>query len=546
MHSKTKFSHEPKLPITQLIILSICRFAEPVALTGVFPYLPEMIESFDVPRDQVAKWAGITSAVFSISQCLTAISWGRASDKYGRKPIILLAMTSAMTASLLFGFSRSLKWAIFARALSGASNGNVGILRTTVAEMVPQKSLQPRAFSILPLVWQIGSIIGPILGGALASPAKKLPQWFGKSTFFKTFPFLLPNLVNSVFFTLGILEGILFLRESLEAKKYKRDYGRDVGQWLKGLCLGQKRTRANSDDFGYNHANSKAGQMPESLAAPRYKDVFSQQSNLNLLAYCILALHSVTYDQLLPVFLHLPVDRDGVSLPFKFRGGFGLESGRIGVIFMYYGIFCMVTQFTVFPYFTQRLGALFCMRACTFVIPFAYFITPYTVLIPGSTMRQVAILSVMALKGLAGVFAFPCITILLTNSAKSLRLLGTLNGVATSLAAVARATGPYTAGLAFTWGIKAGYVIAAWWLLGIFAIIGHISTWFLIETEGFAPEGSLGSGESSDDILLDNRCAAHSTGSDANMTESVAINADSDDDSAIEDEPLLGKETRFN
>lgn len=81
MASSSRSQRVPKLPVAQLTILSICRFAEPVALTSVFPYLPEMIESFGIPRDEVAKWAGITSGVFSISQCLTAISWGRASDK---------------------------------------------------------------------------------------------------------------------------------------------------------------------------------------------------------------------------------------------------------------------------------------------------------------------------------------------------------------------------------------------------------------------------------------------------------------------------------
>jgi len=119
------------LPARQLAILSICRFAEPVALTSVFPYLPEMIESFHIPKNEVAKWAGITSAVFSMAQCVVSVSWGQASDRFGRKPIILICLTCAMSTSLLFGFSQSLTMAIIARALSGASNGNVGILRTT-------------------------------------------------------------------------------------------------------------------------------------------------------------------------------------------------------------------------------------------------------------------------------------------------------------------------------------------------------------------------------------------------------------------------------
>ena len=68
----------------------------------------------------------------------------------------MLGMMCTMAASLLFGFSRSLLMAIFARSIAGASSGTVGILRTTVAELVPQKILQPRAFSVMPLVWTLG------------------------------------------------------------------------------------------------------------------------------------------------------------------------------------------------------------------------------------------------------------------------------------------------------------------------------------------------------------------------------------------------------
>ena len=155
---------EAKLPVRQLTILAICRFAEPVALTSVYPYLPEMIESFGVPTDKVAKWAGIASASFSICQGLTAVIWGQMSDRYGRKYLVLLALACIMATSILLGLSTSLPWLILARCLGGAGAGTTGLIRTIVAEMIPQRELQPRAFSVMPLVWTIGSILGPAFG----------------------------------------------------------------------------------------------------------------------------------------------------------------------------------------------------------------------------------------------------------------------------------------------------------------------------------------------------------------------------------------------
>jgi hypothetical protein len=83
-----------------------------------------------------------------------------------------------------------------------------------VAEMVPEKELQPRAFSIMPLVWSLGSIFGPSFGGFFAKPADNMPGLFGKNKFLIKFPFALPNLVASALFMVGISTGFLFLRAS--------------------------------------------------------------------------------------------------------------------------------------------------------------------------------------------------------------------------------------------------------------------------------------------------------------------------------------------
>lgn len=105
--------------------LSISRqLPNPFDTSLLTPAQPEMIESFGVGKKGVAKWAGLTSAVFSLSQCLTAILWGRASDKFGRKPTILAGLTATMITSILWGLSTTLPMAITVRALAGACNGN--------------------------------------------------------------------------------------------------------------------------------------------------------------------------------------------------------------------------------------------------------------------------------------------------------------------------------------------------------------------------------------------------------------------------------------
>lgn len=171
-----------------------------------------MMESFGVPENDIARWAGLTSAIFSISQAFTGIPWGAASDRFGRKPIILIGLFNTMVTMLIWGFSTSLPMAITARALQGLGNGNVGILRTTVAELCPWKELQPRAFSIMPLVYTIGAIFGPTLGGALSNPLQVDPRKPRGTKFLERYPYSLPNLVASTLFFIGIITGWLFLK----------------------------------------------------------------------------------------------------------------------------------------------------------------------------------------------------------------------------------------------------------------------------------------------------------------------------------------------
>lgn len=184
----------------------------------------------------------------------------------------------------------------------------------------------------------------------------------------------------------------------------------------------------------------------------------------------------------------MSIDDPSVSLPFKFTGGFGVDSRRIGAIFTTMACSSMLVQFLLFPVLARRWGVLTCLRISFVIFPIVYFITPFVSLIPDEKTQQVTMIALLILRGFGGVFAFPTSTIMLTNSAKSLRVLGTLNGFATSVSAVGRATGPACFGSLLTWSLKRGYVIIPFWTLSFISFMAFIPTLWLVEGKGFGDD----------------------------------------------------------
>lgn len=153
----------------------------------------------------------------------------------------------------------------------------------------------------------------------------------------------------------------------METKKYERDRGRVLGKLLTGTF---KRARSkllrSSDDetapllkkfsssTSSEHDNAAVDSDPSHIhrAPPTYKEVafppllqlphslpqiFTPQTNWNLMSYACLSLHAVATDQLLPIFLHYPQQKNlasnpDVQLPFKFSGGFGLQVSLVATV----------------------------------------------------------------------------------------------------------------------------------------------------------------------------------------------------------------------
>lgn len=162
--------------------------------------------------------------------------------------------------------------------------------------------------------------------------------------------------------------------------------------------------------------------------------------------------------------------------------------------------------------------------------PFVYFITPYTSLLPTPATRFAAILTVMMIKAFAIIIAFPSTTILLTNSATSLRILGTLNGFATMFSGLGRAVGPASTGWAFSWGVEHGYIVSAYFFLGIISAIGAIPVFMIVEGQGPTASADNSDNEDNEDnaVLLEDESP-------------IDDYEDATDDETTAASPLLGR-----
>ena len=98
-------------------------------------------------------------ASFTAAQFVTAIMWGRMADAEwgGRKRVLLVGLAGTGVSCVGFGFSRTFGQAIVWRTMGGALNGNVGVMRTMISEIIKEKRFQSRAFLLLPMCFNIGT-----------------------------------------------------------------------------------------------------------------------------------------------------------------------------------------------------------------------------------------------------------------------------------------------------------------------------------------------------------------------------------------------------
>jgi DHA1 family tetracycline resistance protein-like MFS transporter len=143
-------------------------------------------------------------ASYSLCQLLTAPLWGRLSDRFGRRPILLASFAGACLSYLALGFAASLPWLLLARSFNGAMAGNLSAAMAYASDVSAPRD-RARAMGVVGMAIATGFTLGPALGGLLAGNSVTAAN------------FLRPALVSAALSLLAMLLVVRVLRESLDA-----------------------------------------------------------------------------------------------------------------------------------------------------------------------------------------------------------------------------------------------------------------------------------------------------------------------------------------
>ena len=472
-------SHHSQTPLPkgQLAILAVIALAEQTALNSISPYLPAMANSFpEVNPAENGLYVGLIASAFALAQFATNFLWGWLSDKVGRKPIILTGTLATAGCFVAFGFCRTLWQAIVVQALMGLVNGNQGVVSTCLGE-ITDRSNQSRAFTYLPIIYGIGGITGPLVGGLLV--LKENPFHKGE---LNKYPYLLPNLFSAAVLVLDFILTSIFLEESLEVAQQLPPLGRrieSVFSWFWQFMSSHRptylrRARGNGgrtpqgeaddasaadetdiddsdDDVDSDGADvSLLPLVPDSHDRLDRKEVFNRDTILLLSTYLIFQLGNISYNSLYPIFSE-------ASPP----NGRNLRPDEVGTSQAFTGLITIVFQVGIFGRLREKIGNKTTYRTGLAGFVIAFILMPWVGYKDGgdgsgkeTTMGKiwlwVELGAILVIKTIASVGGLTSALLLITNSAPSHAVLGTLNGLAQTLSAAGRAVGPFISGALFS------------------------------------------------------------------------------------------------
>jgi DHA1 family tetracycline resistance protein-like MFS transporter len=179
-----------------LFTLLLTVFIDMVGFGIIIPFIPFWAQRFDATPDLVAA----LFATYSMVTFFSTFAWGWLSDRWGRKPALILALVGSTVSFAWVGLAESL-WMLFAaRALGGLFGASIPVAQAYIADITPPEE-RARGMGMMGAAIGMGFVLGPAIGGLLAGADPTSPDY--RTPFF----------VAAGVALFGVAVGLVFLRE---------------------------------------------------------------------------------------------------------------------------------------------------------------------------------------------------------------------------------------------------------------------------------------------------------------------------------------------
>ena len=156
----------------RLFSILLVVFIDLLGFSLILPLLPYYAETFNASKFQT----GLLIAVYALMQLIGAPILGRLSDRFGRRPVLLVSIFGTFLGFLLLGFANTL-WILFAaRIIDGITGGNLSVAQAYISDVTDAQN-RAKGLGLIGAAFGIGFIIGPVTGGLLSQFGYNVPAF---------------------------------------------------------------------------------------------------------------------------------------------------------------------------------------------------------------------------------------------------------------------------------------------------------------------------------------------------------------------------------
>lgn len=142
----------------------------------IIPVLPQLIETLAGSSAQAGLWNGLFVALWAGMQFICSPVIGSLSDRFGRRPVILLSVAGLAADFLLMAVAPSLWWLAVGRMLGGLTSSSFTTVFAYMADITPPED-RARGYGLIGAAFSAGFVAGPLVGGVLGEVSLRAPFW---------------------------------------------------------------------------------------------------------------------------------------------------------------------------------------------------------------------------------------------------------------------------------------------------------------------------------------------------------------------------------